>query len=218
MKSPHARGFSLAEMIVVLAIIVSITGIVLTGQENFNRTLRSTDTAYTVALSIRQAQTYGLSSRTFGGAGNAGYGIHIGSTTPQLYLLFADVSKLAGIPAYCPVGVAGQPDQKPGNCLYDPTGSELVQTYTFGRGFIIGNACGHDLGDITRCTGDGYLTGIDMTFIRPNTDSVITGLRGVGNIQLKDAQIQILTPAGGGTRYVCLTRSGEVSVASTTCP
>ncbi len=216
--SSSPRGFTLVEMIVVLAIIVLITGIALSGQVDFNRSLTVTDTAYTVALSIRQAQTFGLSSRTYNGTSKAGYGAHFSITTPMSYLLFADVAKPTEPPSYCPVGTAGLPDAKPGNCTYDPSGSEVIQSYTFGRGFSITNICGHDTGNTLRCTTGGYLTGLDVVFLRPNTDSIVTGLRASGNIQLLDAQVTLTAPGGDGSRYVCVTQVGEVSVASTTCP
>lgn len=221
LKDP--RGFTIVEMIVVLAIIVLVTAVALTGQSSFNRSLTITDTAYTVALSIRQAQTYGLSSRTVAGTSvtNAGYGVHFQASSNS-YSMFADISKaLVSAPAYCPTGTAGTPEAKPGNCLYDANNNEIVQNYTFGRGFTISDICGHDAQSptITRCTSTGYLTGADIVFIRPNTDSIITGLRSSGgNIQLLDAQIKLQAPTGGGMRYVCVTSVGEVSVAATSCP
>ena len=53
--SPLTRGFSLIEMMVVLVIIALITTIALFGQQDFNRSLLLTDTAYTIALTAREA-------------------------------------------------------------------------------------------------------------------------------------------------------------------
>lgn len=219
LKTPEPRGFTLVEMIVVLAIIVMITGIALSGQTQFDRSLTVTDTAYTVALSVRQAQTYGLSSRTYGSTPNAGYGAHFSITTPTTYTLFADVISAVAPVASCPIR-SGQslPDDKPGDCAYQASGNEGFQNFTFGRGFKITNICGKDTANVLRCTSDGYLTGIDVVFIRPNTDSVVTGLRNAGNVQLNDAQITISPPDGSAVRTVCVTKVGEVSVTATTCP
>ncbi|MGE5541070.1 MAG: prepilin-type N-terminal cleavage/methylation domain-containing protein [Bacillota bacterium] len=215
------RGFTLAEMMVVLTIIVIVTIIALSGQGNFNKSLTVTDTAYTVALSIRQAQSYGLASRTSGVTSNAGYGIHFATAAPSAYLMFVDTSKAVyGVPSYCPVGTVGQPDAKPGNCMYDPNQNEVSQNFAFSRGFIVSQLCGHDTGGILRCSSDSTapLTAIDILFIRPNTNSIVTGFRSTGSLQLKDAQIKLTAPVGNGSRYICVTQVGEISVASSACP
>lgn len=222
--SAKPRGFTLVEMIVVLAIIVIITAVVLNSQNDFNRSLTITDTAYTVALSIREAQTFGLSSRTYSPTAtqNAAYGAHFTRSSPKGYLLFADVFPGAPgtISAYCPghTAVAGSPDAKPGNCTYDASQNETAQNFTFGRGFQITNICGHDTSNTLRCTSTGYLTGIDIVFLRPNTDSVVVGLTAGTGTKLLDAQVTLTAPSGNGSRSICVTQAGEISVATSTCP
>ena len=88
--SVHARAFTLVEMIVVLSIISILTVIVVVGQTSFNKSNLLTDTAYTVALSMRETQTLGLSSRTFSSVPNAGFGVHFGDSTAY-YDQFADI-------------------------------------------------------------------------------------------------------------------------------
>jgi hypothetical protein len=221
LKSRALPAFSLVEMIVALGIIGLITAITLNGQTNFDKSLTVTDTAYTVALSIREAQTFGLSSRAFGSTFNAPYGIHFSASTPNTYVLFADVYPVAPgtSSSYCPghTGAAGSPEAKPGNCLYDSAQSEVAQTFTFRRGFTLTNICGRDTGGVQRCTTGGYLTGLDILFLRPNTDSVVVGLTTTGNLKLNDVQLTLSAPSGG-TRYICVTSVGEISVATTTCP
>ena len=214
------RGFTLVEMMVVLSIISIISGVVISGQGQFNRSLIVTDTAYTVALSMRQAQTFGLSSRTYNGTSNAGYGLHFDAATPASYIMFADVSHAASIPSYCSVGTAGQPDAKSGNCLYDAQGNEVSQTYSFSRGFTASELCGHPYsgGALVCSSGGGGLTALDLVFMRPNTNSIITATISGVTTRLKDAQIQISAPNSDGTRYVCLTQSGQISVSQTICP
>ena len=115
-------GFTLVEMLVVIGIIAVITGVIITGQSAYNQSLLLTDTAYTVAFSVRQAQFYGLSSRGIAANSgtnvvNAGYGVSFNANTPDRYTVFADTSN-AGFttPTACAVGVEGTPERKPGNC------------------------------------------------------------------------------------------------------
>src|ERR1043166_8621201 len=85
------EGFTLIEMLMVLAIIVIITTIALSGQTLFNSSVVLTNTAYDVALSLRQTETFGIASRVFNGVANAGYGIEFSKATPASYVSYADV-------------------------------------------------------------------------------------------------------------------------------
>lgn len=225
-RIPH--GFTLVEMMVVLAIIGTITSIALFGQQNFNRSLLLTDTAYTVAMSARQAQTLGLSSRRYVGGGqditNAGYGLNLNSVTPAQYILFADTRSVAPAPlASCPIGVANTPEAKVGDCKYTGTGAlvdGVVQTYTFNRGFTIANLCGTQSGTaLNLCVATGGLSAIDITFVRGNSETIFTGRTPAGGyVALDNAKVYIQSADGTAQRGVCFTRAGQISVSQGTCP
>ncbi len=201
-------GFTLIEMLIVLVIIIIITTIVLSGQSGFNRTLALNNAAYDIALSIRQAQSYGLSSQAFGGTNNAGYGVYFQSATPTSYIFFADV--------YPAVVANAQPDARPGNGQYDAGSSpaELVQTYSLNNGFTATGFCGYSsaLGQI--CTGAGGLTALSFTFSRPNTRTSImaktTTWASYTNGCVK------LTSSNGDARYVSVSQTGQVQAGAKT--
>jgi prepilin-type N-terminal cleavage/methylation domain-containing protein len=221
-----ARGFSLIEMIIVLSIITIILSIILVSQTTFNRTLLLTNTAYTIALSIREVQSLGLSSIKFGSSQNEGYGLHFSSGASNSYVEFGDIANSLPFPAstitWCPTGAAKTPDAKPGNCLYDGA-SELAQTYTFNQGYAIGAFCGHTTLDGWVCSNGSSnpISTLDIVFQRPNTNTVMTVITTNNNaLQADTACIKLQTPGGASYDYIEVTQLGEVTVLpnNTSCP
>lgn len=221
-------GFSLVEMMVVLAIITIITSVVLTGQTNFNKTILLTDTAYQVATSIREMQSFGISSRRYKAGAtdvqNSPYGIHVDSVNNNKFILFADTSNTpTPSPALsnCALGTAGTPDAKTGNCLYDTdaTPDAIVETHTFTRGFTISKFCGYVNTTTKYCSDDTVtpLTAMDIVFVRSSTESAINVYRGTSWNSLISAEIYITSADGSATRGVCVSRVGQVSVTQSTC-
>jgi len=224
LSDPHTtaapRGFTLIEMLVVLAIIAILTAIAVTGQSTFNKTLILTDTAYDVAFSARQAQSYGLSSRTFGSytSQNYGYGLHFDRVTPNKYVFFADTSHALAVAGGCSVGIAGTPSYKVGNCRFD-TADGIVSTYTFSRGFTISKFCGKSGTAAPVCSTDSSpLTTLDIVFTRPNTSTTINGLvNGTSLRTFTCAQLTLTDQSRQATKTIRISSLGEVSL-NQTCP
>lgn len=206
------------EMLVVLAIIATVTSIALFGQTTFNRSLVLTDTAYTIALSLREAQSLGLSSRAFGAVQNAAYGGRFTGNASS-FLIFADIGG-SSPPPLCPVGTVGTPDRKPGNCIYNAGVDGIVETYNLTRGLRIRRICGVALSGGSRyCSTDSTpLTAIDIVFMRSNTtDTIITGQR-TGTVPLSKAEIYLEDADGASSRAICVSQVGQISVVAGTCP
>src|SRR3989344_4714141 len=85
------RAFTLIELLVVTAIIGVLSLVVVVNQGSFNRTFMLANTSYDIALTLRNAQTFGMGSRSRDGSENAGYGIHFDKNTPKSFILFADI-------------------------------------------------------------------------------------------------------------------------------
>ena len=224
------RGFTLVEMIVVLAIITIITTIALLGQSSFNRSMVLTDTAYTIAFSVREAQALGISSRAFAGTPDAGYGLNFTNQSPTItsYKLFADTAPAAPgdtqYPGICP----GHPDvpktnpeAKPGDCI-QTVEAEVVRTYGLNNGFYISRFCGRRSNGSQRCNGPA-MDSLNIVYLRPNTQSVITAVNGNVRTALEDATIRISSPDGQIERCIYISKVGQVSVLQegenvTECP
>ncbi len=213
------RGFTLIEMLVVLAIIVTVTAIALVGQTSFNRSIVLTETAYNIALSIRESQSYGLSTRAFGSIQNSGYGMRFSRLTPTQYTTYADIYPAApgtNTPR-CPGHTdrsATSPEARPGNCFYS-NATELIKTYTLVRGFRISQFCGVTAAGTQVCSTTGTLSNLDIVFLRPNTETIITGNNGTTGFAR--ATITISSPDNTVSRCINVTALGAITVAAT-CP
>lgn len=208
-------GFTLTELMVVLAIIATITTVTLTNQSSFNKTLVLANTAYDIALTLRSAETYGVGSRAIGTA-NAGYGLNFQKATPESFTLFAD-SHPAPHRDNChslPIGGAEAPDAKPGNCRYDSDFGEEVKTYALGNGMTVSDFCAYKFGSwLCVYAHDGYsggLISLDIVFARPNPDPFI-------NIEGTKACLTI-SSSEGNSRFISVLPSGAIVVDASSCP
>ena len=183
-----ARGFSLIELLVVTGIFIVITGVVLANNSQFNSSVLLGNAAYDIALSVRQAQVYGLSTQEYAGEFQLGYGIHFSGTGD--YFLFADRGALP-------------------NKRYDADTDTIVQTYSLGRGYTIKSFCGQRSDGSEDCSDNAAaLTHLDIAFLRPNPDSTITSdsplVYSIGKI--------VVTSGSGETRTVSVQSTGQISV------
>jgi len=214
-------------MLVVLAIMVVIMAIVLTGQNTFNQSLVLANTAYDVGLSIRSAEVYGIASRSLGSALSTGYGVDFSSIPSPSFIFFADISPALPVPnGTChyvannadPSGPTG-PAAKPGDCIYES--GEAVQTYTLGNNMKVSNFCAYTSSGTSYCATGGSASAdeLDIVFTRPNTSATITALKGgvvTNTLPLSTACITIASPYNT-TRVVRVTSVGEIDLPAS-CP
>lgn len=185
------------ELLVVTGIIIILTGIVLSNNAKFGGMITLRNLAYDIALTIREAQTYGISVRKFGsGAGTfgSGYGIHLRSASPTSYILFADRDA----------------DGHYGGCA-DPAAvtCELADSYDISRGFYVADLCFTPGGGVETCGQDK----LDMVFRRPEPDAEIRVNDGAALNER--ARIVICSPRADKI-YVLVEATGQISVENTT--
>jgi prepilin-type N-terminal cleavage/methylation domain-containing protein len=185
------RAFSLIELLVVIGIFTVISALVLANHSRFNSSVLLGSLAYDIALSVREAQVYGVSVRGVSNNFQAGYGIHFSS--PNSYILFADTYP------------AGTPNKK-----YDPQDT-IVSTYTLSNGHSISRFCGVN-GNVQDCSDNGAITSLDIVFLRPEPDATISS---TASGPYAEGVITV-SSGGGGTRTITVGSTGQISVANPT--
>ncbi len=195
--SRTARGFTLIELLVVIAIITILTAVLLLQQRKFDSSTLLRSLAYSVALSVRQAQVYGTSVREFGAIGsgnfNYNYGVSFSSGDLNNYYLFADVT---------------------GDTKRASDGSEDVQTFKLGSGYTMTDFCGITNSSSQSCMSAGAITRLTIYFKRPNPDAKFSTDAGSNYC---GAYI-VLSGPGGDTRTVKVTSTGQILIGAINTP
>lgn len=187
-----ARGFTLIELLVVTGIIVVITGVVLANNSRFGGVVTLENLTYDVALTIRQAQVYGISVARFGtNTFTAGYGVDFNLSSPGTYAMFADAISANGL-YDCP---------SPGT-----SDCELVQSVTLNQGYRISDLCVTSSSGTETCySTSSSPSHIDVLFKRPEPDAWISA----------DGASCILVPPNGpcqaSARIVITSPRGDVA-------
>lgn len=198
-------GFTLIELLVTISIFVIVTGVVLVNSNKFDSTVLLHNFAYDVALTIKQAQSYGVnvkesSAGTFGS--NYGVYFNIGSNggSRTNFVLF-DANPL-------PTDLA-----TPINCETTP-GIECLQKYSITKGTTIQSICASaDVLNNEKACDDSRLNTSQLVilFTRPNLNAKIYKYTGITSVEQAYAKI-VLASADGSTSTVVVTSVGQIYV------
>lgn len=193
-RTRDTGGFTLIELLVVTAIMALISGLVLVNNNRFGGKVLLQNLAYDIALSIRQAQQYGISVQQFQGSYGAPYGLHFQISPADgvsNFVLFADAIAPADGFYTCP---------QPGT-----TNCELVYSTAMSRGYRIYDLCMTPAGAAEVCG----LSSLDITFQRPEPDAYIRSdvLSGLG----ESARIRVSSPRGD-TQDITVEANGQIAV------
>ena len=212
------KGFTLIELLVTITIFVILTGVVLFSQTGFNNTILLKSLAYDVALTIRQAQDYGVNvneSKTllnpfapFGvyfnlnttsGLGNIHSFIFFTDTENKNFVLVSDGMYNNAQVITCTSG--------------DP---ECISKYNIGNGNYINGICvtnGSSCAVGPKSSDTQVTNGLDILFTRPNPNAKITTFDSSNNnpVQYNYADIQV-SSANGQTKDIIVTSVGQIYV------
>lgn len=227
------RGFTLIEMLVVLAIMGVILSVTVNGQRAFDSSVVLSNTAYDVALSIRQAQTYGVSGRVAKGkqtTSTYGYGVDVQSFPTDKYVLFADTYPHTNTNPNrnifnCHTAVSSlisAPDTKTGDCMYTKGADVKIQSIAINNRVSISGACVYKNKNLsTYCSfGTNPLAQVDISFTRPDPGAIIIARKATGgaftngNNILRFNHVCIRLSSGKGNRYIMVNQVGIISVIS----
>ncbi|MCR4306521.1 MAG: prepilin-type N-terminal cleavage/methylation domain-containing protein [Candidatus Yonathbacteria bacterium] len=205
-KLQRKRGFTMIELIVTISIFTMVTSVVLANYPKFSSRIVLENVAHQIALTVREAQTYGLSVRGFDNSGTTvfpGYGVYfpapgVGSKT---FTLFADPND----------------DQRYDLSVCRSTGSECLQESTIRSAEHIYLLCGNlkTTGGTIENPGaaDCSLSSLHVGFRRPDPDANIVGYSETdGDYRaFSDAEVVVISPRGDMKTIVIWT-TGQISV------
>ncbi|MES2314759.1 MAG: type II secretion system protein [Patescibacteria group bacterium] len=195
------RAFTLIELIISIAIFAAMTALVIAKYGSFNQGTIITNMAYDMALTIRTAQTYGLSVKsTTAGTDNfsSAYGVHFEYDTPTQFIFFADTNS-----------------SEHHDHIYDSDSGEAVTTYAVTQGALITSIC--LASQLSDCTDDGSGAivldsgdRLDITYKRPNPNASFY-YRGE-SVPQPIAFITLTSSDGSNSQVVYVRKNGQISV------
>lgn len=206
-RTTTERAFTLVELLVVIAIITIISSILLANNNLFKGNTVLQNAGYDVALTVRQAQVYGISVMQRNGTSFGtpfGYGIHFVAGSSR-YNLFADIVTQNG--------------------KYDAGEDVKPSPYQLSGGYTISAICVPAGSSIASCTRLSSGATIDIFFMRPEPDAYISEstdtitFDSTGAIintasPQSSARIIITSPSGQSTSVI-INQNGAVSVSRT---
>ncbi|KKU67539.1 MAG: hypothetical protein UX89_C0014G0009 [Parcubacteria group bacterium GW2011_GWA2_47_16] len=212
--SHRSKGFSLIELVVAMAIFVTISSVLVVSQRRFGGNTLITNLAYDVALTMRQAQVYGISVRRVKAVSDPegiaqferSYGIHIG--TAGYYILFADADndKKYNTASNSATG-----------CLSSPSSGlpECVSFFKIEHGNYIKQFCGG-----ADCyygpLASNAIDRLEVLFHRPEPEPTVKGYKSGALVSgdYGSASVMVSSPQMA-TKSICISATGQMSIKAT---
>ncbi len=213
-KNCKNKGFTLIELLVTITMFVIITGVVLVNSNKFDNTILLNNFVYDVALTIKQAQLYGVSVKensqeTFRSVYGVLFDTSLGGVgSPTNFALFESSydKNISEFQIYSNlIDTISQVDINKTCSTYYPN---CIQKYTMRKGTYIKNIC---VGKDGECKTD--LNGkLLIMFKRPSPEPIIITLIGE-NMTSDSTYAEItLSSAGGDTSSVVVNSVGQIYV------
>ena len=193
-------GFTLVELIVVMAISTIIMTTLVIQQRTWDDRLALNTQTYEVALMIRQAQIFALGVREYTGEYGTNdkfdvvYGVYFNTSDSELnkYTFFVDKNR---------------------NYLLD-TGEE-IETKTLTRGITVEKLCGLQSGGQEKCSPTSGIRKVSVTFYRPEPKATVKFINPADNTQdniYPPTKIFLKSANSNKEAYIKVETNGQVSI------
>ena len=172
------------ELLVVFSISAIIAAVVIASYPNFSSQLEFDNQVLDIALTVREAQVYGISVKEgYSGAFGLAYGVYFDNNTRDKFILFKDNNS---------------------NEQYN-TGEEL-KIFTIKSGFEIKN--GGLCAGATQASAVCFRSSLHVSFKRPNPDAVI--IANPGGFKYKYGGITIRNTKTLKDQTIRITNTGQL--------
>lgn len=180
------KGFTLVELLVVISVSAVIAAMAIQGFPAYSERADFENLVLDVALTVREAQVYGLGTREAGSAGfDVAYGVHMSSAPDASGSLVFFVDK-------------------DNDGVYDGiSAGEHLRTLAMPSGYRISRLCTDDGCVVAR-------TVLDISFKRPSPSARFTVEGAGGFLGAPKASVEISSPSGT-IRKVEVFSSGQIS-------
>lgn len=196
LKKIKQAGFTIAELIIVIAIFTIITTVALLDQNRLNSGVLMTNLAYETALSVREAQVYGVGVRNFGGTEvfSGQFGTYFTINSPDRIILFNDKNE---------------------NTVYDSDLDEAQYQYVFTeqRGNKIKAICLGALNGSPCSRGSSAsVDSLRILFKRPNLEAKFYAGDTGGALSIGPAYVVVDNVDGTNCRAVIIEPTGQIRI------
>ncbi|MES2470885.1 MAG: type II secretion system protein [Patescibacteria group bacterium] len=186
-RASGKRGFTLVELMISISIFVFMTAFLVSKYGTFNGSILVTNVAYDIAITIRQAQAYGLYVRQgIGGNFDSAYGTYFNTGANDEFKLFVDAS---------------------GDFFYQSSpADEVLNKYKLKKNMSIKSLCASN-SDST--CDSSPVSALSVAFKRPDPTAIITTTP--GGPRKRYAKI-VVAATDGSTRKIIVRDNGQISI------
>lgn len=197
-------GFTLLELLVVMALLVILLSISLFNYSNFGRDVELENATYTTALAIRETQVYGINRALRKGTetnvkntftGKYAYGVFVKKNEDNL-ILFKDPEGVIDDGVYNESVSCGISNSECYSKINLTRGNKITRIISYAAS-----------------SGPSEIDKASISFIRPDPDAIIK-VSAAGTVYSR-LDIEISDPTGNFSRCVRVGAAGDISILKT---